>query len=122
MTPTSEDEPEPVFDLSVESDGQTVIVSASGEVDMVTAPRLDEAASRAIEDAPPTLVLDLSEVTFLASAGISVLVRAKQAAAERTDVRVVAAGSITLRPLQIMGLAEDLAIYPTRDEAIAARP
>jgi anti-anti-sigma factor len=120
MTSTS-DEPEPVFDLSVESDGQTVIVSASGEVDMVTAPRLGEAASRAIEGAPPTLVLDLSEVTFLASAGISVLVRAKQAGAEQTDVRIVAAGSITLRALQIMGLAQDLAIYPTRDDAIAAR-
>ena len=52
------------------------IVRVQGEVDLYTAPQLWEALDIAIAGAPHELVIDLSEVTFLDSSGLSMLVRA----------------------------------------------
>ena len=43
------------FQVSTEPNGQTVILSATGDVDMISAPQLEEAARRALADAPPAL-------------------------------------------------------------------
>ena len=53
--------------VSVERDGETTVLSATGDVDYVTAPQLEQAAHRALEDVPAVLVLDLGGVTFLPS-------------------------------------------------------
>lgn len=47
-----------------------------GEVDLYTAPQLWEVLDAAIAGAPHELVIDLSNVTFLDSSGLSLLVRA----------------------------------------------
>jgi anti-sigma B factor antagonist len=57
------------------TNGQAV-VRVKGEVDIYTAPQLWETLDAAIAGAPHELVVDLSEVTFLDSSGLSVLVRA----------------------------------------------
>ena len=57
------------------SNGQAV-VAVHGEVDLYTAPRLWEAIDTAMASTPHELVIDLTDVTFLDSAGLSVLVRA----------------------------------------------
>jgi anti-sigma B factor antagonist len=121
MTPTPDSPAPGTLEVNTESAGGTVIISASGEVDMVTAPRLEDAARRAIENAPTALVLDLGGVSFLSSAGLSVLVRTHKLAKESqdgTELRIVATSPATLRPIQLMGLDDDLAIYATRDEAV----
>lgn len=122
MIPTPDSPAPGALHVDAETADGTVILSASGEVDMVTAPRLEDAARRAIEDGPAALVLDLGGVTFLSSAGLSVLVRTHKLASESsggTKFRIVATSPATLRPMQLMGLDNDLAIYATRDEAIA---
>jgi anti-anti-sigma factor len=122
MTPTSDSPAPGELEINTESSEGTVILSATGEVDMVTAPRLEDAARRAIEDGRAALVLDLGGVSFLSSAGLSVLVRTHNLATESqdgTEFRIVATSPATLRPIQLMGLDNDLAIYATRDEAIA---
>jgi anti-anti-sigma factor len=122
MTPTSDSPAPGELELNTESAEGTVILSATGEVDMVTAPRLEDAARRAIQDGQAALVLDLGGVSFLSSAGLSVLVRTHKFATENqdgTEFRIVATSPATLRPIQLMGLDNDLAIYATRDEAIA---
>ncbi len=108
------------FRVDVETQDKTVILAATGELDMLTAPRLDEAADQALDNAPQTLVLDLTNVTFLSSAGLSVLVGTHKHAGDGTDVVIVATGTATQRPLQLMGLDHDLPVYATRDEALAA--
>jgi anti-sigma B factor antagonist len=55
--------------------GQAV-VRVEGEVDLYTAPQLWETLDAAISGTPHELVVDLSDVTFLDSSGLSVLVRA----------------------------------------------
>jgi anti-anti-sigma factor len=57
--------------------GSAVVLSAAGEVDLETGPRLRAALADLLErDQPVPIVVDLSAVTFLGSTGIAVLVDA----------------------------------------------
>jgi anti-sigma B factor antagonist len=107
-------------DVVLEHEGSTVIVRVTGDLDLVTTPKLEESIGAALNDEPTVLVIDLTEVRFLASGALSALVAAHQAGAERTRVRVVAASRATLLPLQMTGLGQVLAIFPTQREALAA--
>ena len=60
---------------SFRSNGQAV-VHVHGEIDLYTAPQLWETLDAAIAGTPHELVIDLSDVTFLDSSGLAVLVRA----------------------------------------------
>jgi anti-sigma B factor antagonist len=57
------------------TNGQAV-VTVRGEVDLYPAPQLWETIDAAMASTPHELVVDLTDVTFLDSSGLSVLVRA----------------------------------------------
>jgi anti-sigma B factor antagonist len=107
--------------LAVERQDETVILRAGGEIDMLTAPQLEESVTVALGERPAVLVIDLTGVDFLSSAGIAALVAAQQQAGEHTRVCVVAAGHVTFRPLELTGIDKELTIYSTLDRALAAR-
>jgi anti-anti-sigma factor len=96
-----------------------VVLSVAGEVDLLTAPELDKLITAQLEQRPEVLVVDLSDVSFLASAGMSVLIGGNQRAGERTRFRLVAVGNATLRPMELTGIANEFSIHPTRDQALA---
>jgi anti-sigma B factor antagonist len=100
-------------------DGVT-IVAASGVVDMLTAPQLEQALNAALDKKPGNLVVDLTEVEFLASAGMGVLVAAHDEAGTVTRLCVVAEGPATSRPLKLVGIADIVPLFATLDEAIAS--
>lgn len=106
--------------LSRRQETDTVILDVAGDLDSFTAPRFQTAAEQALADRPAALVLDLSAVEFMASAGLTVLVDLDRQAAPHTAVRVVAANRAILRPLQIMGLDEKLTIFASIEDALAA--
>ena len=54
----------------------TAVVAVHGDIDLYTAPRLWETIDAATAEIPDELVLDLTDVPFLDSSGLSVLVRA----------------------------------------------
>jgi anti-sigma B factor antagonist len=91
------------FDVVSHGDDARVM-HVVGEIDTLTAPvlrsRLDEQVS-----AVRLLVLDLSEVTFLGSAGLAVLVAAKDDADRRRHtLRLVPGSRIVTRALEATGL------------------
>ncbi|MEV7099576.1 STAS domain-containing protein [Amycolatopsis sp. NPDC051045] len=101
------------------SDG-AVVLAAAGEVDLLSAPVLGNEVTAALADAPELLVIDLSEVSFLASIGITALLDARREAGAATRVRVVAPeDSVVNRTLRLTGLQEALAVATTRAEALA---
>jgi anti-sigma B factor antagonist len=106
--------------VRVEPLDDAVVLSVSGEIDLVTAPQLGESINAAMDQEPPTLVVDLSDVDFLASAGMAVLLGCNQKAQGRIRFRVVAAGTTTFRPMELTGVPDEIAIFPTREEALAA--
>jgi anti-sigma B factor antagonist len=104
--------------ITVESRGSAVVLAVAGELDMLTANQLAQAIATALEARPQILVVDLSKVEFMASAGMNVLAAASQAAGSTTQLRVVAVGNVTFRPLRIAGLTEHLAVVKSLDDAL----
>jgi anti-anti-sigma factor len=65
--------------VRVEQDGEALVVSAVGELDLVNAPTLEAALRKAIAGDASEVILDLGAVTFVDSAGLRVvLLMAKQ--------------------------------------------
>ena len=61
-------------------DAGRVLVALSGELDVSSAPELERCLSELEAESHSDVVLDLSELSFVDSAGISVLVKAKHQA------------------------------------------
>jgi anti-anti-sigma factor len=65
--------------VRVEQDGEALVVSAMGELDLVNASTLEAALRKAIAGDASGVILDLGGVTFVDSAGLRmVLLMAKQ--------------------------------------------
>jgi anti-sigma B factor antagonist len=95
---------------------QIVVVAAVGAVDMFTAPRLTEAIGVAAAKSPAGMVVDLSKVEFLASAGICVLMAAHAVLTPNARFGVVADGPATNRPITLLGI--EITLYRTLDDAL----
>ena len=63
------------FDIKTEQlDGDGYVISLAGEVDLYTAPEFKEALLEAIADGAKTVVVDLTDTTFIDSTTLGVLV------------------------------------------------
>lgn len=99
----------------------TVLVAVDGEIDTLTAPRLqaglDEAVAVAGTDGT-AVVVDLSGVTFLASSGLAVLIGgARRLADFGARLRLVATTRAVTRPLQVTGAD---ALFDIHDDVASA--
>lgn len=56
----------------VTADGDLTIVKLHGKIDAVTSPKLQESVEALIDDGADRILFDLSEVLFVASAGLRV--------------------------------------------------
>lgn len=102
-----------------ETRGSTVVLHVTGEIDLNTAPVLGTAVRTALRETPRLLVVDLSGVGFMASAGLAELVHTRRATAAGIAFRVVAASRATARPLEMAGLVDLLAVFPSLAEALS---
>ena len=100
--------------------GSTAVVAVTGVVDMLTSPQLETAINTALDEKPSGVVIDFTEVEFLSSAGMGVLVAAHDKAGSEVAISVVADGPATSRPLKLVGIADIVKLYPSLDEALAA--
>jgi anti-sigma B factor antagonist len=80
------------------------LVEVDGEVDTLTAPRLEADVAEAMNDVGAAVVVDLTGVTFLASSGLAVLIHAARRATESGGrLHVVAATRAVSRPITVTG-------------------
>ncbi|HVH21204.1 MAG TPA: STAS domain-containing protein [Pseudonocardia sp.] len=80
------------------------VLAVRGEIDALTTPQLETGIDELLADPAERVVLDLTQVTFLASSGLAVLIRAAQLAGERAQrLRLVVATRAVRRPLQVTG-------------------
>ncbi len=99
---------------------RVLVLSVSGDIDALTAPQLTEAILTALADQPDAMVVDLSDVDFLASAGMSVLVLAHEQVTRTAGFAVVADGPSTSRILKLVQLDQVFPIVSSLPEAIEA--
>ena len=94
-----------------------VVLSVSGQIDVTSESIFETAVETALADEPAGLVIDLSAVDFLGSAGLRTLAITQEKLA---FLAVVANSNLTLKPIQLTGLDEILLLQPTAEEALAA--
>jgi anti-anti-sigma factor len=76
----------------------------SGELDIATAPVIEERLLQAEQDATPEILVDLENVTFMDSSGIHAFKRAAdRASVTGREFGLVKAPEVVLRLLQITG-------------------
>lgn len=98
-------------------------VDVVGELDQATAPRLKTELLTAIARTSPRLVIDLSEVTFIDSAGLTVILAARQRArAQGGDIYLLGPTKQVRKVLAITSLDRLLEIHETLETVLAAQP
>ncbi|NHC15096.1 STAS domain-containing protein [Motilibacter deserti] len=105
--------------VASEQDGVPVLV-ATGELESVGAPVLRSAVIDALAAGADGLVIDLTDVTFVDSAGLGVLAGALKRCRERGgELALVATRPVFLRTLRVTGLARVLPVFPALSAAVA---
>jgi anti-sigma B factor antagonist len=88
------------------SEQGTVVLHVAGEVDAATAPELARTLASVWATAPCQVVLDLSDVGFLGTAGLAELLHAaERAEADQVRLRLVGGSRCVDRALQVAGLS-----------------
>jgi anti-anti-sigma factor len=99
-----------------------ILCVLNGEIDLATAPRMQQKLTEAISIVPAHLVIDVSDVEFLGSAGLRALIEldaAQQAVGHRLAVIVDHNKAVT-RPLRITGLDQVLDLHTELETAVRA--
>jgi anti-sigma B factor antagonist len=96
------------------------VIGVRGEIDLETAPLLREVLLPVLEHRTGAVVVDLSEVTFLDSTGVHVLVESVQRLEpqNRRFAAVCREGGPVHRVLALVGLLERVAVHRSRESAV----
>jgi anti-sigma B factor antagonist len=88
------------------------LITVSGEVDLATSPQLDTAVIAAIDSGNSSVVIDLTDVTFMDSSGLGVIVRAlKRCREAENDLDLVITNERVLKVFGITGLDQVIPIH-----------
>jgi anti-sigma B factor antagonist len=99
------------FRVEAHSQAQAYVLAVSGELDLAAASSLEEELGKALDSGSPVIVIDLKNLDFIDSTGLSVLVRAHQRAQEGDlQFGLVNPGAQVERLLSLTGLAQRLTL------------
>lgn len=96
------------------------VLAISGEIDMANAAMLEEAVTAVLAEDPAAVVIDLLQVQFLGSAGLSFLVSTRERIGNSARFAIAAHGPITSRLIQLTHADEILPLYETLQDAVVA--
>jgi anti-sigma B factor antagonist len=108
------------FRLEVHSEGHATVVAVSGELDLASSPTLQEELDRVSASNSQLLIIDLRELDFMDSTGLSVLVRAHQRAEEQgRQLAMVKGPQQVQRLLSLTGVADRLTLVDRPEELLS---
>jgi anti-sigma B factor antagonist len=113
--------PPRAFGVDAAAVGDAPGIAVRGEVDINAVELLEAAVDAAIRDSAGAFVIDLSEVDFIDSSGLHVLLRAR-ALLGREDraLAVVCPFGPVRRVFELSGTSELFAFFASREDAAAA--
>ncbi len=110
------------IDLKTEDGGGTLVFRLRGSLDLATAPTVRAALTDATDKGGHHIVVDLTQLEFLDSTGLGVLIGAHRRAAERGgSLRLIVHDGPISRLLNITGLIGVFAVYHSLEDARAER-
>lgn len=100
---------------------QIVVMAPMGHLDLASAAQMRQKLQAHLDAGETRLLVDLSGVPYLDSAGLGEVVRGMKRAREAGgDLRLCGLGETVLGVLELTGLNKAIIIYPTRDNALAS--
>jgi anti-sigma B factor antagonist len=109
------------FEARSEKRDGVLLVAVRGELDLGTAPQLEELLEPALSSSDSPVAIDLTGCEFIDSTGIALIVRAWQALDTDGGPGFALCGldDQVRRLLRITGLESSIPIHPGADEALA---
>jgi anti-sigma B factor antagonist len=106
--------------IAEEQSGEVTIVGVNGRVDSSTAKSFEERLVGLFQSGHSRVMVDFTHLVFITSAGCRALLVATQLA-RKVDGRLALCniGADVMRVLELGGMADLFAIYPSREEALA---
>ena len=109
------------MDIRAEQLEEIVVISIEGDIDALTADEASVFLRAQLDGGREQLVVDLSQVNFMSSSGIRLLLEIlKKSREQGGDLRLAAAPAGVTRTLEITGLTRVLKAYPSVEEAVAS--
>ena len=107
------------LDVTTRQESGCTVVTVVGEVDVYTAPTLDEALSATIAEGNTCVVVDLTAVDFLDSTGLSVLVKALKRIREADgSLDVVVSADRVAKVFRLTGLDKVIPLHAALADAL----
>lgn len=98
-----------LLEVSSDQQGEKLVITVAGELDVSTAPVLQRELDRLADQATRAIRLDLSALRFMDSTGLQlVLSTASRASEEGRDLELVRGSDSVQRVFQVAGLEERL--------------
>jgi len=107
------------MDVTVTKLGETLLLETTGDIDRNVCGPVEEALNEAIADGTDTVLLDLRQVTYIDSGGLSVILSGVRRLRERGWLGVIGPNSNVRRLLEIVGLLVDPNFRVFEDEEAA---
>lgn len=109
------------LETAVELVSDVPVVRVAGEVDVYTAPELNDAINEAIESGARDVVVDLAGVDYMDSSGFGTLLgAAKRVKPKGGSISLVGCGEAIRRMLKVTRLDTTFETFPSVDEAVQA--
>lgn len=110
----------PMADLRFEREEKTLVAVVTGEVDMSNAASVRQQIVESVTPDDDAMIVDLSELSFIDSAGLHALIELGTVLDERRQqlLLCVPHGSHIERAIEIIGLSRAVSVHSDRAEAI----
>jgi anti-sigma B factor antagonist len=107
------------FRVDVRTEGEAAVIVVRGELDLASSPALEEQFEQLWGSETKLLVLDLRELEFMDSTGLSIIVNAHQRLAEDgRELTLVRGPQQVQRLLDLTGVAERLRLVDSPEELL----
>jgi anti-sigma B factor antagonist len=108
------------FRVDVRREEGATVLAVSGELDLASSPVLEERLDEVFGSDSDVVILDLRELDFMDSTGLSVVVKAHQAAeAGERQLCLVKGPPQVQRLLSLTGVAERLRVLDTPEDVLS---
>lgn len=98
--------------ISQTSNPDRHLITVSGEVDLASSPQLDDAIISALDSGAKAVAIDLTDVSFMDSSGLGVIVRGlKRCREAEIDLDLVITNERVLKVFGITGLDQVIPIH-----------
>jgi anti-sigma B factor antagonist len=112
----------PMADVGFEREHKTVVAVLTGEVDMSNAASVRQQIAESVTSDDDALLVDLSDLAFIDSAGLHSLIELGTILEERRQALLLCVphGSHIERAIEIIGLSRAVSVHADRAEAMEA--